>query len=154
MTVSKTRSKSPAKSYQGLSYRSLQQKNAVERAQLLRDQQQWLKQNGYRNLGWDAVIQLQEKIVDLRAQNELADASLEELFLEADRLGNKYQTAAEIEQFQRSMTEEATAIADLIEQHFPQTEIEVIDFSQSTPLTKPRRQNQSSRQRSYRTLPV
>jgi hypothetical protein len=154
MAGQNVKGKSPAKNYQGLSYRSLQQKNTADRALLPRDQQKWLKQNGYRNVGWAAVIQLHEKMADLRAQNELEESSLEELFLEADRIGNRYQTADEIKQFQQAMAEEANAIADLIDQQFPETETEFIDFSQSAPLVKSRKQNQSSHQKTYRTLPV
>jgi hypothetical protein len=135
--MQKSRPKSPTRTHQGLSYRSLQQQNSLDRRKLLPEQQKWLKQNGYRNVGWDAIIQLHEKIADLFAQNELANSSLEELFLEADRIGNKYQTATEIEQFQQAMAEEANAIADVIDQQFPQTELEMIDFSQSIPGQKP-----------------
>jgi hypothetical protein len=154
MAAKKVKSKSPAKNYQGLNYRSLQQKNAADRAQLPRDQQKWLKQNGYRNVGWATAIHLHEKIADLQAQNGLEDSSLEELFLEADRIGNRYQTAAEIRQFQQAMAEEANAIADLIDQQFPETETEFIDFSQSAPSVKSRKQKNNSHQKTYRTLPV
>jgi hypothetical protein len=122
--------RSKARTHQGLTYRSLQQKNSTNRVKLSLDQQKWLKQNGYRNVGWEACIQLDAKIVNLLEQNELEDFSLEELFLEADRIGGKYQTNAEVEQFQQNMAKEANAIGDLIEQQFPQTELEVIDFSQ------------------------
>jgi hypothetical protein len=110
-----------------------------------------LKTHGFRNFGWDAVIQLYEKIADFQEQAELEDMSLEELFLEADRVGNKYQTADEIDQFQQAMAKEANAIADQIEQQFPQTEMEVLDFSQPYPTAKPRKATKYGRKRQYST---
>ncbi len=122
--------KSAARTYQGLSYRSIQQNNSANRCKLPSKDQKWLKTNGYKNIGWDSVIQLYEKIADFKEQAELEDMTLEDLFLEADRIGNKYQTAEEVGKFQQAMAKEANAIADQIEQQFPQTQLEVLDFSQ------------------------
>jgi hypothetical protein len=139
MATQSQKRQSVAKTYQGLSYRSLQQQNSVNREKLSLDQKKWLKDNGYRNVGWDAAIQLHEKIMDFREQDELGDMSLESLFLEADRVGNKYQTPEEVEQFQQAMAQTANAIADQVDKQFPQTELEVIDFSRSVPAKSTRK---------------
>ncbi|NEQ20482.1 MAG: hypothetical protein F6K28_14805 [Microcoleus sp. SIO2G3] len=60
------------------------------------------------------------------------EPTLEELFLEADRIGQKYQTREEREAFNQEMAAEVSAISDLIEQQFPETELEVIDYSKSS----------------------
>jgi hypothetical protein len=152
MATPPRRKQSSAKTYQGFNYRSLQQKNSVDRAKLSPDQKTWLKQNNYCNVGWESVIHLYEKIADFQQQDELEKCSLEELFLEADRIGNKYQTATEIEEFQQAMAKEAEAIDQLIEEQFPQTaEIEMIDFSRSPGSSKKPRSRQG---KVYRTTSV
>ncbi|KYC44241.1 hypothetical protein WA1_02900 [Scytonema hofmannii PCC 7110] len=73
--------------------------------------------------------------------------TLEELFLEADRIGNKYLTRNDIEEFNQQFSKEVAEIGDLIEQQFPDTEIEVIDYSNT--ITKKSRQKRN--QKTYRT---
>ncbi|MUG96650.1 hypothetical protein F7734_31650 [Scytonema sp. UIC 10036] len=73
--------------------------------------------------------------------------TLEELFLEADRIGNKYLTPNEIEEFNQQLSKEVAEIGDLIEQQFPDTEIEIIDYSNT--ITKKSRQQRN--QKTYRT---
>jgi hypothetical protein len=143
-----------AKTYQGLNYRSVQQKNTLSRTKLPKIQQVWLKDNHYKNVGWEAVIQLCEKIAELLEQVELEEFSLEELFLEADRIGNKYQTPEEVSQFQEAMAVEANEIADSVDRQFPQTEAEVIDFSRSVPAAKSRKGSQSGPVKRYQTRSV
>jgi hypothetical protein len=152
MATQSQKRQSTAKTHQGLSYRSLQAKNSANRQKLAKTQQNWLRDNGYKNVGWDAVIRLAAKIADLLEQDELADMSLESLFLEADRVGNKYQTAAEVEQFQQAMAQTANAIADQIDAQFPQTELEVIDFSRSGSPRKPRKSSTSPSKKRYTTI--
>jgi len=59
------------------------------------------------------------------------DLTLEELFLEADRIGNKYLTEEEIQDFHQKLAKELNEIAEEIDKQFPDTEIEVIDFSKN-----------------------
>jgi tRNA nucleotidyltransferase (CCA-adding enzyme) len=145
--MTKTTKKSKARNYQGLSYQALQKKNGQNRALLTKEQKAWLKDNNYRNVGWDKVIQLHEKIAVFL---EVEDSSLEELFLEADRIGNKYQSPEEIEAFQQAMAETAEEISELIDQQFPPVDqIEMIDFSDRN---KPVRSKSSRNMKTYRTL--
>ncbi|MFM6622197.1 MAG: hypothetical protein ACKPJO_31695, partial [Dolichospermum sp.] len=88
MVVSKNRKKN----FQGMSYRELQQHNSQNRIKLSQDDKKWLKKNGYKNLGWDNVINLYNTIQDFLVKYQVEDLTLEELFLEADRIGNKYLT--------------------------------------------------------------
>ncbi len=140
--------KSQSRQYKTFSYKALQKKNSVDRDKFPREKRKWLKENGYSNVGWENVIRLYEKIADLLEQIDLEDSSLEDLFLEADRIGNKYQTPEEVETFQQAMAQEAEAISDTIDRQFPQTEVEMIDFSQPN-----RRKSKSgTQQKSYRTV--
>jgi hypothetical protein len=124
--------KQPSRKFSGMGYREVQYSNSIRRSQLPKTEQKWLKENGYKNVGWESVIQLYQKLNDL-----LDDSTLEELFLEADRIGQKYQTSEEVEAFHQQVAAEVSAIADLIDQQFPDTEVEVKDFSQS-PRIRPR----------------
>jgi tRNA nucleotidyltransferase (CCA-adding enzyme) len=145
--MTETTKKSKARTYQGSSYQALQKKNGQNRVLLTKEQKAWLKKNNYRNVGWDKVIQLYEKIAIFL---EVEDSSLEELFLEADRIGNKYQSDEEIESFQQAMAETAEKISELIDQQFPPVDqIEMIDFSDRSEQVR----NKSSRNmKTYRTL--
>ena len=78
-----------ARTFEGMSYRKVQRKNSRNRNLLSKQQQQWLKKNSYRNIGWDNVISLYRKIAELQRQEQINNLDLEELFLEADRIGNK-----------------------------------------------------------------
>ena len=125
--------KHQSRTFSGMGYPEVQRSNSIRRSKLPKTHQIWLKENGYKNVGWDNVIRLYQKINELLAQpdadNEL---TLEELFLEADRIGQKYQTREEIEAFNQQLAGEVSAISDLIDQQFPETEVEVIDYSQTT----------------------
>jgi hypothetical protein len=114
--------------YNGMSYRDVQRANSKNRLQLKQADQQWLKNNGYRNVGWENVIRLYEKINEFLEKYRLEDSSLEELFLEADRIGNKYLTVQEVEDFNQKLSKEVGEISEQIDQQFPDTEIEMIDF--------------------------
>lgn len=111
-----------------MGYREVQRSNSIRRSKLPKPDRVWLKEKGYKNVGWDNVIRLYQKINELLADKD-DEPSLEELFLEADRIGQKYQTREEIEAFNREMTAEASAISDLVDQQFPDTEVEAIDYS-------------------------
>ena len=121
------RQKYQNRQFSGMSYREVQRSNSIRRSQLPKTAQKWLKENGYKNIGWQNVIELYQEINNLSD-----DSALEELFLEADHIGQKYQTSEEIETFYQQMATEVGAIADLIDQQFPDTEIEVKDFSHSS----------------------
>jgi hypothetical protein len=118
--------KSPRK-FRDLDYRSLQQTNSQNRAKLSKEDQKWLKYQDYKNVGWDNAIALYKKLEELLDRTD--DSSLENLFLEADRIGSKYQTPEEIAAFNQQLAKEVNEISDLIDQQFPDTEIEVIDYS-------------------------
>jgi hypothetical protein len=135
-------SKKQLTKYAGLSYRELQQDNRTQREQLFQDEQVWLKANGYHNVGWRNVIALFDKIQSLLEVQKLTEWSLEELFLEADRIGEKYQKPEEIEVFQAAMTAETEQISELIDRIFPDTEPEVLKFSNPHSSKKWRQSNQ------------
>ncbi len=130
---------SKSRTYKNLIYRQLQAYNKESRSQLKKEDQIHLKTNGYKNLGWENAIVLYEKIADFKSQYDLEDDSLEDLFLRADRIGNKYQTPEEIAAFQSELATEVNAIADIIDEQFPDTEPEIIDYG--TQPRKPQRQN-------------
>jgi hypothetical protein len=125
-------SKSRKQNFNGMSYVETQRTNSNNRDKLKKEHQRWLKDNGYRNVGWNQVIQLYQKIEEFLDQAPFEEMSLEELFLEADRIGNKYLTPKEIQAFNQQLSEEVSEIADIVDQQFPDTEIEVIDFSSTT----------------------
>ena len=118
--------------FSGMGYREVQRSNSIRKSKLPKTNQIWLTENGYKNVGWDNVIRLSQKINELLAEPDADDEpTLEELFLEADRIGQKYQTREEIEAFNQQMTVAVSAISDLIDQQFPDTEVEAIDYSQT-----------------------
>ena len=126
--------RSSPRTYQQLSYRELQAHNKQTRSQLRREDQQALKINGFKNVGWTAAIELYEKIADYLTQYKLAEDSLDELFLEADRIGNQYQSSEEIAAFQAALAAEVEAIENLVDEQFPDNQPEVIDYG--TPKTR------------------
>jgi hypothetical protein len=138
--------KSQKRNFQGMSYGEVQRLNSQNRTKLPKEKQQWLKENQYRNVGWENVIILYQKIDELLDQSRIEEMSLEELFLEADRIGNKYLSSEEIATFNQQLSHEVAEIEALVEKHFPDTEIEVIDFS--TPTRKPQKKRN---QKTYRT---
>lgn len=136
----KNESKLAPRTHQKFTYSQLQAFNKQSRSELRPDDRQWLKANSYKNVGWDCAIALYEKIIDYKAKYDLEDESLEDLFLEADRIGNKYQTPEEIEAFQAALALEVNAIADLVDEQFPDTTTEIIDYgTQSQRRKNPKR---------------
>ncbi|MDX2255227.1 MAG: hypothetical protein NW214_06920 [Pseudanabaenaceae cyanobacterium bins.39] len=123
-----------ARTFKGMSYREVQISNTQSRKKLSKSDQQWLKDAGYKNMGWEAVISLYQKIASLQNDHALLeDMSLGDLFLEADRIGNKYQTAKEITEYQQQLREADQFINEQIDQYFVDTDVEVIDFSKNQP---------------------
>ncbi|MBF2073910.1 MAG: hypothetical protein IGS50_09130 [Synechococcales cyanobacterium C42_A2020_086] len=141
--------RSSPRTFNGMSYREVQRVNSTNRSQLSKDEQQWLKRNGCRNTGWDNIISLYQKIAELLEKSRFADMSLEELFLEADRIGNKYLSASEIAEFNQQFAQEVAEIGELVDQQFPDTEIEIVDYSQRKPLSQRTQRKRS--QKTYRT---
>lgn len=127
-----SKKKTKSKKFQGMNYRMVQKTNSRNRNKLKSQEQKWLKNNGYKNVGWKNVISLYQKIEELLDKYKIEDLTLEELFLEADRIGNKYLTSQEIQNFNQKLSKEVNEIAEEIDKQFPETEIEIIDFSQST----------------------
>lgn len=115
-----------------MGYREVQRSNSNRRSQLPKPEQKWLKANGYKNLGWDNVIRLYQKINDLLASSATEEPTLEELFLKADAIGNKYQSSSEIEAFHQSLRAEVENISELVDQQFPDSEVEHVDYSQKS----------------------
>jgi hypothetical protein len=98
------------RSFSGMSYREVQRSNSNRKKKLPKADQTWLKTNGYSNVGWDNVIKLYQKINDFLASSDADDPTLEELFLKADKIGNKYQTAEEVNAFEQAFQTEIDAI--------------------------------------------
>ncbi|PSB21377.1 hypothetical protein C7B76_05295 [filamentous cyanobacterium CCP2] len=90
-----------------------------------------------------------QKIEAFLDKYEFAELELEELFLEADRIGNKYQTDQERAEFNQKLAKEVSEIAEEIDKQFPDTEVEVIDFSKENPTPQKQRH-----QKSYRTFKI
>lgn len=139
--------KSQKKKFNKMSYAEVQRTNSENRIKLEKDEQKRLKDDGYKNVGWDNVIKLYQKIEELLDKSPFKDMSLEELFLEADHIGNKYLTSEEITEFNQQISKEVAEIGELIDKQFPDTEIEAIDFSQKTVKQSQRKRNQKT----YRT---
>lgn len=121
--------KSNKRKFNGMSYRDVQSTNSRNRIKLYKEDQKWLKDNNYKNVGWNNIINLYQKIEEFLDKYIWKDSTLEELFLEADRIGNKYLTSQEREKFNQKMSKEVNDIAEEIDKQFPDTEIEVVDFS-------------------------
>lgn len=131
--------------FNGLSYHEVQRANSDRRKQLHKEDQKWLKENNFKNVSWDNVIHLYNKIEEFLEQYRLEDSSLEELFLEADRVGNKYLTSDEIEDFNQKLAKEVSEIEAAIDKHFPDDEMEVIDFSNKQSLNTRQQAKKSKR---------
>lgn len=121
--------KSSARTFKGMNYRKVQRKNKCDRQQLNKENQTWLKEHNYRNVGWINVIKLWEKIREIQEQERIKRLSLEELFIEADRIGNKYLNNQEINQRNQRVAQELNEIADIIDSQYPDQRIEIIDYS-------------------------
>lgn len=115
-----------------MSYREFQHANSRNRSKLHKEDKNWLKDSNYKNIGWNNVIKLHKKLEELIDKYGREDLTLEELFLEADRIGNKYLTCQEIEEFNQRLSKEVNEIAEEIDKQFPDLEIEIIDFSDKT----------------------
>lgn len=139
--------KSQPRTFNGMSYGQLQRSNSKNRDKLKPGDKKWLKENGYKNVGWENAIKLCQQIGEILGKYQFEDMSLEELFLEADRIGNKYLAPQDIEEFNQQLSKEVSEIGELIDQQFPATEVEVIDYSQ-----KSSQKSQKQRDRkTYRT---
>ncbi|MEH1844769.1 MAG: hypothetical protein V7L25_07125 [Nostoc sp.] len=134
--------------FKGMSYRDVQRANSKNRSKLHKEDQFLLKEKYYKNIGWNNVINLFQKIEEILNRYYIEDFTLEELFLEVDRIGNKYLTIKEIENFNQNFSREVNEISDEIDKQFPNTEIEFIDFSKQTS----KRYQKKSNQKSYRTV--
>jgi hypothetical protein len=121
--------KSEKRFFSGMSYREVQRSNSNRRDYLPKKDQQWLKKNGYKNIGWENVVRLYQKINDLLLSFNPDESTLEELFLKADQIGSKYQSPEEIAAFNQTLQTEVEAIADEIDNQFPDGEPEFIDYS-------------------------
>lgn len=129
-STTKTSNSQSPRQFQGMGYRELQRLNSERRGKLPPGDRARLKQNGYKNVGWNQVIRLHLKIDELLGSDNDED-SLEDLFLKADRIGNQYQTSEEIETFQQQLAHEAQAVSDLVDEQFPvPSKVEFVDFSQ------------------------
>lgn len=122
--------------FSGMGYREVQRSNSQRKKHLSKADQTWLKENNYKNTGWDNVILLYQKINDLLAQSQDDDLSLEDLFLAADRIGNKYQTAEEVESFQQALSTTVESIAQQVDEQFPDDEAEAIDYRFSSKISR------------------
>lgn len=128
-----------------MSYREIQISNSKNKMNLDKEVKKWLKNNKYKNVGWNNVINLYQKIQEL-----INTVTLEELFLEADRIGNKYLTAQEMEDYNRILAQTVNQIAEEIDCQFPDTENEIIDFGNSHDRKIQRKHNQKV----YRTFKI
>lgn len=131
------------KTFNEMSYREVQCINTKNRSKLTQENQQWLKGNQYKNVGWNNVINLYQKIEEL--SKSIEELTLEDLFLEADRIGNKYQSDQEIQEFNQQLAKEVNEISEAIDRQFPDTEIEVIDFGSAHQRPRKSRHPKTSR---------
>lgn len=141
--------KNKARKFNGMSYRGVQNANSNNRIKLKKEDRKWLKENGYKNAGWDNVISLYQKIEEFLEKYKLDDLTLEELFLEVDRIGSKYQTDQEIEEFNQKLAKELEEISVEIDKQFPDEDLEVMDFSIKVNNVKKRNGKNS---KSYKTI--
>lgn len=127
--ASKKTKKTKKRLFSGMGYREVQRANSNRRNHLPKAEQSLLKKQGYKNVGWDNVIALYQKLNELSLQTGPIEDTLEELFLKADRIGNKYQTTEEIADFNRKLASEVNEIADVVDRQFPEPETEFVDYS-------------------------
>ena len=123
--------KNKARTFNKMKYHQVQRKNSRNRKLLAKEQQRFLKDNGYRNLGWENVINLFNQIQDIQQTESIKNLSLEELFIEADRIGNKYCDSKENNRRNLKISQELNEIADIIDAQFADRTAEVIDYSQT-----------------------
>ena len=129
-----------ARRFEGMSYRETQTANSQKRDLLPKKERDWLKAHGYKNVGWKKVIELYQKLAEILkndADDDTFGDKLESLFLDAERVGNKYQTKEEIVAFNQEMAAIAGEIADTIDKQFPEPEMEFVDYSQDQGQSRP-----------------
>jgi hypothetical protein len=136
--------KSQTRKFNGMSYHQGQRANSKKRTKLYKEDRKWLKDNDYKNIGWEQVIKLFQKIEEFIDKYQLEDLTLEELFLEADCIGNKYLSSQEIEEFNQRLSQEVNEVAEEIDKQFPASELEIIDFSEKTNYKYRKKRNQKS----------
>lgn len=142
--------KGKKRNFRGMSYRVVQLANSNNRSKLHQKDQIWLKENFYKNIGWDNVVNLYQKNEEFIDSYQAEELTLEELFIEADRIGNKYLTNQEINDYNQSLSKEVNEVAEEIDKQFSETEMEFIDFSQNTNIKYKNKQNQKT----YRTVKI
>ncbi|MGF2035909.1 MAG: hypothetical protein RMZ43_011430 [Nostoc sp. CmiVER01] len=145
-----TEQKGKKNNFRGMIYRVVQLVNSKNRSKLHKKDQTWLKQNFYKNVGWDNVIKLYQKIEEFIGNYYLEELTLEELFIEADRIGNKYLTNQEINDYSQSLYKEVNGVAEEIDKQFPETEVEFIDFNKNINTKYKNKPNQKT----YKTVKI
>ncbi|MEH1872788.1 hypothetical protein [Nostoc sp.] len=140
--------KDKKRNFRKMSYRVVQLANSKNRSKLHKKDQIWLKENFYKNIGWDNVINLYQKIEEFIGNYHIEELTLEELFIEADRIGNKYLTNQEIKEYNQSLSKEVNEVGEEIDKQYPDTEMEFIDFSQNTNIKYKNKRNQKT----YKTV--
>lgn len=131
-----------------MSYRVVQLANSKNRTKLHKEDQTWLKEEFYKNIGWENVINLYQKVEEFLNNYYLEELTLEELFIEADRIGNRYLTNQEIKEYNQSLSRKVNEVAEEIDKQFPETEMEFIDFSQNNNIKSQNKKNIKT----YRTV--
>ncbi|MBN3927213.1 hypothetical protein [Nostoc sp. NMS4] len=145
-----TDKKGKKRNFRGMSYRVVQLANSKNRSKLHKKDQIWLKENLYKNIGWDNVVNFYQKLEGFIDNYQFDEFTLEELFIEADRIGNKYLTNQEINEYNQRLSKEVNEVAEEIDKQFPETEMEFIDFSQNTNIKYKKKHNQKT----YRTVKI
>lgn len=123
--------------FSGMDYRQVQRDNSNRRGQMPKIVQASLKTQGYKNVGWDNVTALYQKLNELSLQPDPNEDTLEDLFLKADRVGSKYQTREEVDEFNRKLAAAVGEIADIVDRQFPEPEVEFVDYSRKATQPKP-----------------
>lgn len=121
-----------ARTFEGMKYRQIQRKNSRNKKLFPNEKQILLKEQGYRNIGWNNVINLFKKIKEIQQEEYIKSLDLEELFLEADRIGNKYLDSKEIDRRNAVIAKELNQIVNIIDKQFPDNAVEVIDYSKTS----------------------
>jgi Holliday junction resolvasome RuvABC endonuclease subunit len=127
--MSSRNQKSKKRFFNGMSYHEVQRANSENRAKLELAEKKLLKQCGCKNVGWENVVKLYQKIEEILDGRRFSEFTLEELFLEVDRIGDKYLSAQEKVAFNQKLAEAINEVEEAIDNHFPDAEIEIIDFS-------------------------
>lgn len=117
--------------FQGMGYREVQASNSENWKKLDRQQQKALKEEGHRNIGWLFVTRLYLGIEDLNQDLHTDDTTLEELFLNASWIGDKYQTNEDKLAFRKALDQAIEETQILIDEHFPGGDIQMIDYSKT-----------------------